>query len=194
VFISDAFGAEINEVAGVLVGVGPGAACTTREVLGIGVPQITATMDCAAAREQYLKESRRYVPIITDGGFRKGGDLCKAFAAGADAVMLGSILTEPILHSPYQLQCIWIINNIFNCPSPRIYSIDSSSVCMRMPINRSVMSKFYIICCKYYIKCKLFQSQFLFCSSPRLNYDPGLGIPETFRSRSPDMQLRPKRL
>jgi IMP dehydrogenase len=81
-------------ISAVLVGVGPGAACTTREVLGVGVPQITATMDCAAARDTYLKESGRYVPIITDGGFRKGGDLCKAFAAGADAVMLGSILAQ----------------------------------------------------------------------------------------------------
>ncbi len=78
----------------VLVGVGPGAACTTREVLGIGVPQVTATIDCAAARDQYLEESGRYVPIITDGGFRKGGDLCKAFAAGADAVMIGSIFAQ----------------------------------------------------------------------------------------------------
>ena len=81
-------------ISGVLVGVGPGAACTTREVLGVGVPQITATMDCAAAREQYLGESGRYVPIITDGGFRKGGDLCKAFASGADAVMIGSIFAQ----------------------------------------------------------------------------------------------------
>ncbi|MFC2003246.1 GuaB3 family IMP dehydrogenase-related protein [Chloroflexota bacterium] len=81
-------------IAGVLVGVGPGAACTTREVLGVGVPQITATMDCAAARDQYFKESGRYVPIITDGGFRKGGDICKAFASGADAVMLGSIFAQ----------------------------------------------------------------------------------------------------
>ncbi len=77
-------------IAGVLVGVGPGAACTSREVLGLGVPQITATMDCAAARDEYQRESGRYVPIITDGGFRKGGDVCKAVAAGADAVMLGS--------------------------------------------------------------------------------------------------------
>jgi IMP dehydrogenase len=77
-------------IAGVLVGVGPGAACTSREVLGLGVPQITATIDCAAARDEYFKESGRYVPIITDGGFRKGGDVCKAFAAGADAAMLGS--------------------------------------------------------------------------------------------------------
>ena len=81
-------------VSGVLVGVGPGAACTTREVLGVGIPQITATMDCAAAREQYFKDSGRYVPIITDGGFRKGGDVCKAFVAGADAVMLGSIFAQ----------------------------------------------------------------------------------------------------
>ncbi|MCH7488490.1 MAG: GuaB3 family IMP dehydrogenase-related protein [Chloroflexi bacterium] len=79
-------------VAAVQVGVGPGSACTSREVLGIGVPQVTATMDCAAARDQYYQESGRYVPIITDGGIRSGGDLCKAFAAGADAVMLGSIL------------------------------------------------------------------------------------------------------
>jgi len=81
-------------ISGVLVGVGPGAACTTREVLGVGVPQITATMDCAAAREEYQRESGRYVPIITDGGFRKGGDLCKALAAGADAVMIGSVLAQ----------------------------------------------------------------------------------------------------
>ncbi len=81
-------------ISGVLVGVGPGAACTTREVLGVGVPQITATIDCAAARDQYFKESGRYVPIITDGGFRKGGDVCKALAAGADAVMLGSVLAQ----------------------------------------------------------------------------------------------------
>jgi len=81
-------------ISGVLIGVGPGAACTTREVLGIGVPQITATIDCAAARDQYQKESGRYVPIITDGGFRKGGDVCKAIAAGADAVMIGSIFAQ----------------------------------------------------------------------------------------------------
>ncbi|MBI2868397.1 MAG: GuaB3 family IMP dehydrogenase-related protein [Chloroflexi bacterium] len=81
-------------ISGVLVGVGPGAACTTREVLGVGVPQITATMDCAAAREEYFRESGRYVPVITDGGFRKGGDICKAIAAGADGVMLGSIFAQ----------------------------------------------------------------------------------------------------
>lgn len=77
-------------IAGLLVGVGPGAACTSREVLGIGVPQVTATIDCAAARDAYYRQTGRYVPIITDGGMRTGGDLCKAFAAGADAVMLGS--------------------------------------------------------------------------------------------------------
>ncbi len=81
-------------ISGVFVGVGPGAACTTREVLGVGVPQVTATKDCAAAREEYLRESGRYVPIITDGGIGKGGDLCKAFASGADAVMLGSIFAQ----------------------------------------------------------------------------------------------------
>ena len=81
-------------VSGILVGVGPGAACTTREVLGVGVPQVTATMDCAAARKDYLRESGRYIALITDGGIRSGGDLCKAFVAGADAVMLGSILAQ----------------------------------------------------------------------------------------------------
>ncbi|MFC2022617.1 GuaB3 family IMP dehydrogenase-related protein [Chloroflexota bacterium] len=81
-------------ISGVLVGVGPGAACTTRQVVGVGVPQITATIDCAAARDTYFKESGRYVPIVTDGGFRNGGDLCKAVAAGADAVMLGSIFAQ----------------------------------------------------------------------------------------------------
>jgi IMP dehydrogenase len=78
-------------VAGVLVGVGPGAACTSRTVLGVGVPQITATIDCAAAREAYRRESGKLIPIITDGGFRNGGDVCKAVVAGADAVMLGSL-------------------------------------------------------------------------------------------------------
>ncbi|MCK4368088.1 MAG: GuaB3 family IMP dehydrogenase-related protein [Dehalococcoidales bacterium] len=81
-------------ISAVLVGVGPGAACTTRQVLGVGVPQVTATMDCTAARDEYQRESGRYVPIITDGGFRNGGDLCKAFVAGADAVMIGSIFAQ----------------------------------------------------------------------------------------------------
>lgn len=77
-------------IHGVLVGVGPGAACTSREVLGIGVPQVTATLDSAAARDAFYRETGRYIPIITDGGMRTGGDVCKAFAAGADAVMIGS--------------------------------------------------------------------------------------------------------
>jgi IMP dehydrogenase len=81
-------------VSAVLVGVGPGAACTTRQVLGVGVPQITATMDCAAARDDYKRQSGKYVALITDGGFRNGGDLCKAIAAGADAVMIGSIFAQ----------------------------------------------------------------------------------------------------
>jgi IMP dehydrogenase len=77
-------------VAGVLIGVGPGAACTSRGVLGLGVPQVTATVDCAAARDMHFKKSGKYVPIITDGGMSKGGDVCKALACGADAVMVGS--------------------------------------------------------------------------------------------------------
>jgi IMP dehydrogenase len=81
-------------IDGILVGVGPGAACTTREVIGVGVPQVTATLQCAAAREAYLKESGKYIVVITDGGIRTGGDLCKAFAAGADAVMIGSPLAQ----------------------------------------------------------------------------------------------------
>ncbi|MFA5146010.1 MAG: GuaB3 family IMP dehydrogenase-related protein [Candidatus Omnitrophota bacterium] len=76
--------------SGLLVGIGPGAACTTRGVLGIGVPQVTATVDCAAARNTYYKKTKRYVPIITDGGMSIGGEICKAFACGADAVMVGS--------------------------------------------------------------------------------------------------------
>lgn len=77
-------------VSGVLIGVGPGAACTSRGVLGLGVPQVTATVDCAAARDAYHKKTGRYVPIITDGGMSKGGDVCKALACGSDAVMVGS--------------------------------------------------------------------------------------------------------
>ena len=77
-------------IDGILVGVGPGAACTTRDVTGVGVPQVTATLDCAAARDEYYAQSGKYVAVITDGGIRTGGDLCKAIAAGADAVMLGT--------------------------------------------------------------------------------------------------------
>jgi IMP dehydrogenase len=75
---------------GLLIGVGPGAACTTRGVLGIGVPQVTSTIDAAAARDFYYKRTGKYVVIITDGGMDRGGDICKAFACGADAVMVGS--------------------------------------------------------------------------------------------------------
>jgi IMP dehydrogenase len=77
-------------VDALLIGVGPGAACTSREVLGLGVPQVTATADSAAARDFYYKQTGRYVPIITDGGMTTGGDICKALASGADAVMIGS--------------------------------------------------------------------------------------------------------
>jgi len=79
-----------NGIAGVLIGVGPGAACTSRGVLGLGVPQVTATVDCAAARDAHFKKTGRYIPIITDGGMSKGGDVCKALACGSDAVMVGS--------------------------------------------------------------------------------------------------------
>jgi IMP dehydrogenase len=80
--------------AAVFVGVGPGAACTTREVLGIGVPQVTAIADVAGARDAYLRETGRYVPVVADGGMRRGGELAKAIAAGADALMLGSPLAR----------------------------------------------------------------------------------------------------
>jgi len=80
--------------AAVFVGVGPGAACTTREVLGIGVPQVTAVSDVAAARDAYLERTGRYVPVVADGGMRRGGELAKAIAAGADVLMLGSPLAR----------------------------------------------------------------------------------------------------
>jgi IMP dehydrogenase len=82
--------------AAILVGVGPGAACTTREVLGIGVPQVSATLEVAAARDRYLADTGRHVPVITDGGMKTGGDIAKAIASGADAVMLGSPLAGAI--------------------------------------------------------------------------------------------------
>ncbi len=80
--------------AAVFVGVGPGAACTTREVLGIGIPQVTAVADVAGARDAYLERTGRYVPVVADGGMRRGGELAKAIAAGADVVMLGSPLAR----------------------------------------------------------------------------------------------------
>ena len=80
--------------AAIFVGVGPGAACTTREVLGIGIPQVTAIADVAAARDQYHAETGRYVPVVADGGMKRGGDLAKALASGADVVMLGSPLAR----------------------------------------------------------------------------------------------------
>lgn len=80
--------------SGILVGIGPGAACTTRAVLGLGVPQVTATWDAARARDTYLEATGRYVAVITDGGMRVGGDIAKAIASGADAVMLGSPLAS----------------------------------------------------------------------------------------------------
>ncbi len=76
--------------AGVLVGIGPGAACTSRGVLGVGVPQATAIADCAAARDDYFQETGNYVPVIADGGLITGGDICKCIACGADGVMIGS--------------------------------------------------------------------------------------------------------
>ncbi|HVL51596.1 MAG TPA: GuaB3 family IMP dehydrogenase-related protein [Actinomycetota bacterium] len=79
---------------GILVGVGPGAACTSRQVLGIGVPQATAISDAAGARMRHLDETGRYVHVIADGGMRTGGDIAKAIACGADAVMIGSPLAR----------------------------------------------------------------------------------------------------
>ncbi|OZH51817.1 inosine-5-monophosphate dehydrogenase [Hydrocoleum sp. CS-953] len=76
--------------AGVLVGIGPGAACTSRGVLGVGVPQATAVADCAAARDDYYQQTGNYVPVIADGGLITGGDICKCIACGADSVMIGS--------------------------------------------------------------------------------------------------------
>jgi IMP dehydrogenase len=76
--------------AAVMVGIGPGAACTSRGVLGVGIPQATAVSDCAAARDDYQQETGRYVPVIADGGLVTGGDICKCIASGADGVMIGS--------------------------------------------------------------------------------------------------------
>lgn len=76
--------------AGILVGIGPGAACTSRGVLGVGIPQATAVADCAAARDDYYRETGNYVAVIADGGLITGGDICKCIACGADGVMIGS--------------------------------------------------------------------------------------------------------
>ncbi len=76
--------------AAVLVGIGPGAACTSRGVLGVGIPQATAVADCAAARQDFYRETGKYIPVIADGGLVTGGDVCKCIACGADAVMMGS--------------------------------------------------------------------------------------------------------
>ena len=81
-------------VSGLMVGIGPGAACTSRGVLGIGIPQATAIADCSSARDDYLKETGRYIPIIGDGGIVTGGDICKCLACGADAVMIGSPIAK----------------------------------------------------------------------------------------------------
>jgi IMP dehydrogenase len=89
-----AFALMEQGAAAVFVGVGPGAACTTREVLGIGVPQVTAISDVAAARDAYFNETGRYVPVVADGGMRRGGELAKAIAAGADSLMIGSPLAR----------------------------------------------------------------------------------------------------
>jgi IMP dehydrogenase len=89
-----ALGLMEQGVAAVFVGVGPGAACTTRDVLGIGVPQVTAIADVAAARDEWLERSGTYVPVVADGGMRRGGELAKAIAAGADVLMLGSPLAR----------------------------------------------------------------------------------------------------
>ena len=83
-----------QQVAGILIGIGPGAACTSRGVLGVGVPMATAIADCAAARDDFQQKTKRYVPIIADGGMVVGGDICKAIACGADAVMIGSPLAR----------------------------------------------------------------------------------------------------
>jgi IMP dehydrogenase len=81
-------------IAAIFVGVGPGAACTTREVLGIGVPQVTAIADVAAARDEHFERTGIYIPVVGDGGMRRAGEMAKAIAAGADLVMIGSPLAR----------------------------------------------------------------------------------------------------
>jgi IMP dehydrogenase len=80
--------------AGIAVGIGPGAACTSRGVLGVGVPQATAIADCAAAREDHYRETGNQVTVLADGGLVTGGDIAKCLACGADAVMIGSPLAR----------------------------------------------------------------------------------------------------
>lgn len=82
--------------AAILVGIGPGAACTSRGVLGVGVPQATAVADCAAARNEFWQETGKYIPIVADGGIITGGDICKCIACGADAVMIGSPIARAV--------------------------------------------------------------------------------------------------
>jgi IMP dehydrogenase len=89
-----AFALMEQGAAAVFVGVGPGAACTTREVLGVGVPQVTAISDVAAARDAFMADTGQYVPVVADGGMRRGGELAKAIAAGADVLMIGSPLAR----------------------------------------------------------------------------------------------------
>ena len=83
-------------VAGLMVGIGPGAACTSRGVLGIGIPQATAILDCSSARDDFYKDTGGYIPIIGDGGIVTGGDICKCIACGADAVMIGSPIARSL--------------------------------------------------------------------------------------------------
>src|SRR5438067_2322044 len=94
-----------------LIGVGPGAACTSREVLDVGVPQVTATADAAAARDLHYKPTGRYVPIITDGGMTTGGDVCKSLASGADTVMIGSAFARRVREMS-------VYSEIFSCTHP----------------------------------------------------------------------------
>ena len=104
--------------AGIMVGIGPGAACTSRGVLGVGVPQATAVSDCSAARDDYQKESGKYIPIIADGGIITGGDICKCIACGADGVMIG----RGSMGAPWiigQIDCALKGKEIFETPNPK---------------------------------------------------------------------------
>jgi IMP dehydrogenase len=116
--------------AAILVGVGPGAACTTREVLGIGVPQVSATLEVAAARDRYLQEVGRYVPVITDGGMKTGGDIAKAIASGADAVMLGSPFAAA--HEAPGRGCNWGMA----APSPTLPRGTRINIGERLPLEQ----------------------------------------------------------